>query len=422
MGDVHDERFVLHALRRDGSRVFARGSGCRLWDVDGKEYLDTMSGTAGTDMVGHCHPRVVAAVAEQMATLPTVNIFHSALPVGEFAARVAEVAPAGLDRTFLVAGGGEANELAIKLAMRITGRPSAIFLSNAYHGQTLATMTLSSALTGEPQVRWPGFRRVPSPDAYRAPDSLGEAIAALERELAVGDVAAVVMEVVQGPGGHVVFRREFYEAVQRACRAHGVLLAIDEIQTGFGRTGSMFACQLVGLEPDIIAVGKAIGGGVPIGAIIARGALIPDGLEREYWHIQTFMNQPLAAAAGIAVLDVIRDEGLVERAQALGAEATSFFKELGERYDVVGDVRGPGLFVGIDFVADRETKEPATEACAQAWEYALERGLVIHFGGSAGNVFKFKPPLTTPREDFDQMLELAQEVVAFIDARVHAAV
>jgi len=422
MNETIDERFVLHALRRDGSRVFARGSGARMWDTDGKEYLDTMSGTAGTAMVGHAHPRVAAAIAEQAAKLPSVNIFHSALPVGELAARIAEVAPAGLTRTFTVAGGGEANELAIKLAMRLTGRPAAVFLSNAYHGQTLATMTLSSSLTGDPLVRWPAFRRIPSPDAYRAPDSLDQAVEALERELAAGDVAALVMEVVQGPGGHVVFPRSFYDAIQRTCRAHDVLLVVDEIQTGFGRTGSMFASELVGLEPDILTVGKALGGGFPIGAIIVRGDRIPEGLEREYWHIQTFMNQPLVAAAGLAVLDVIRDEHLVERANQLGAEATARFRELADSHAVVGDVRGPGLFVGIDFVTDRESRDPATAACADAWEFALDRGLVIHFGGAASNVLKFKPPLITPHEDFERMLELVEEVVAFVDTRVAAAV
>jgi len=219
-----------------------------------------------------------------------------------------------------------------------------------------------------------------------------------------------------------VFPRGFYEAVQRTCRANGALLVVDEIQTGFGRTGRMFASELVGLEPDILTVGKALGGGFPIGAIIVRGDLIPEGLEREYWHIQTFMNQPLAAAAGIAVLDVIRDESLVERAGTLGAEATARFLELKENHVVIGDVRGPGLFVGIDFVTDRAAKHPATEACAEAWEFALDRGLIVHFGGSAANVLKFKPPVTTPPDEFERMLELIEEVVQFVDARVGAAV
>jgi 4-aminobutyrate aminotransferase-like enzyme len=165
-------------------------------------------------------------------------------------------------------------------------------------------------------------------------------------------------------------------------------------------------------------IGKALGGGVPIGVFIARKDLIPKDLESEAWHMLTFMNQPLAAAAGLAVLDIMEKEKLSDRARKLGAEATERFRDLARRYDVIGDVRGPGLFIGVDFVEDRHTKAPATAACRKAWEFALDHGLITQFGGFGGNVYKFKPPLTTPQADFDRMLEISDDVVAFIQQEV----
>jgi 4-aminobutyrate aminotransferase-like enzyme len=182
----------------------------------------------------------------------------------------------------------------------------------------------------------------------------------------------------------------------------------------------MWACDLFDVQPDILVAGKALGGGVPIGAFITRRDLIPEGLELESWHMLTFMNQPVAAAAALAVLDIVESEDLSGRARKLGGQATEFFRDLASRFDVIGDVRGPGLFIGIDFVEDREKKTPATAACRRAWDYALDRGLLTQFGGTAGNVLKFKPPLTTPQADFDRMLEIAGDVIAFIQKEVDA--
>ena len=226
------------------------------------------------------------------------------------------------------------------------------------------------------------------------------------------------MEVVQGPNGHVVFPREYYSEVQRVCREREALLIVDEIQTGVGRCGALWASDLFSLRPDILVAGKALGGGMPIGTFTVSKELVPEGLESEVWHMLTFMNQPLAAAAALAVLEIVEEEHLVERARSLGAEATARFRKLSERYEVIGDVRGPGLFIGIDFVEDRETKAPATAACRDAWEYALDRGLITQFGGIGGNVLKFKPPLTTPAEDFEKMLDTIEDVVAFIEQNV----
>ena len=426
-GDLEaaSERFVLHSLRRSRCVIFDRGENARLWDVDGNEYLDTMSGSAGPAMVGHANPRVADAIAAQMARLPTTNILHQSAPVIEYCRRLAGTTPPGLDKVALVAGGGDAVETALKLAMRVTGKTEVLSLHGAYHGMSLATMSLAgiapdrSWLPGA--VRWPTFRQVPNADTYRnplgdGPDAWQMSVRALENAIDGGyqQVAALVMEVVQGPNGHVLFPRPYYVEVQRLCHERGVLLIVDEIQTGMARCGAMWACDLFDVRPDVLVAGKAIGGGVPIGAVVARADLITDEIESDPWQILTFMNQPLAAAAGMAVLDIVEDERLVDRASAFGQRATSRFRELADRYEVIGDVRGPGLFVGVDYVRDRETKEPATEACASAWEYAIDHGLLCQFGGIGGNVLKFKPPLTTPEDDFERMLALVEDVTAFI--------
>ena len=422
-----DSRFVLHSLRRDPCLTLVRGENARVWDADGRMYLDTMSGSAGPAMVGHANPRVAEAVARQMAALPTTNILHQSDTLVAYCTRLAGLTPEGLTKIAVLAGGGEAIEAAVKLAMRVTGRTEVLSLHGAYHGMSLATMGLAgiagdrSWLPGA--VRWPTFRQVPNADTYRNPlgDGAWEAsVRALESALdgGYGQVAAFVMEIVQGPGGHVLFPPGYYQAVQRACRQRGVLLIVDEIQTGLARCGTTWACDLFGVRPDILVAGKALGGGVPIGVVAARADLIDEAIESEPWNILTFMNQPLAAAAGLAVLDIVAGERLAERAGELGARATERFRALAGRSAVIGDVRGPGLFVGIDYVLDAGTREPATAACADAWQYAARRGLLCQFGGIGGNVLKFKPPLTTPDDDFEQMLELVEDVTGFIEERV----
>jgi 4-aminobutyrate aminotransferase-like enzyme len=426
--------YVLHGIRREHSLIFERAQGSRLWDIHGKVYLDTMSGSAGPAMVGHAHPAVAEAVARQMAKLPSVNILHDAVPVIEFCAKLAEIAPEGLTKTFLCVGGGEAVEAAIKFAIRITGRTEVLSLTGAYHGMSLATM----GLTGMPALRkwmpgalrWPNFRQIPSADAYRPPlgDETGNwqaAVHALEADLdgaASGQVAALIIEIIQGPNGHTVFPAKYYQGIQRVCRERGVLLIVDEIQTGVARCGTMWACDLFDVQPDILVAGKALGGGVPIGVFITRKELVPDGLELDPWHMLTFMNQPLSAAAGLAVLEIVEKENLAQRARDLGAQATERFRQLARKYDVIGDVRGPGLFIGVDYVEDRATKAPATAACRKAWDFALDHGLISQFGGIASNVLKFKPPLTTPQPDFERMLEIVEETTAFIQREVEQQV
>jgi 2,2-dialkylglycine decarboxylase (pyruvate) len=426
------DRFVLHALRRERRLIFERGQGARLWDVDGKMYLDAISGTNGPAMVGHSHPAVTKAVSRQLELLPSTFIAHDSVPVVDFCRKMAEIAPDGLSKTFLCPGGGEAVEAALKLAIRVTGRTEVLSLHGAYHGMSLATM----GLAGIPAlrewfpggVRWPTFHQVPSGDAYRpqigshALDDESAAAHAVEAALdggTYGHVAALILELVQGPGGHVVYGPRYYRDVQEICRDREILLIVDEVQTGLARCGAMWACDLFNVQPDIVVVGKAFGGGFPFGAFVARPDLVDDQIESDPWHILTFMNQPLQAAAGGAVIDIVEHEDLITRARTLGEQAATRFDALADTYEVVGDVRGPGLFLGIDLVENRETKKPATAACREAWAWALDRGLITWFGG-AGNVLKFKPPLTTPENDFDHMLDLVEQTIEFVEHRVHA--
>jgi 2,2-dialkylglycine decarboxylase (pyruvate) len=424
------DRYVLGALRRDLRVVFTHARGCRMWDAAGNEYLDAVSGTNGPAMVGHAHPHVTEAVSAQLDRLPSTFLIHDSEPVIRFAERIDAISPVGPAKTFLCPGGGEAIETAVKLAMRLTGRAEVVSLHGAYHGMSLATMGLG----GLPALRewlpeglrWPSFQQAPLPDPYRPP--LGEGgwepvVRALEATLDAGTVhlpAAVLLELVQGPGGHVELPRGYASEVARICRERGVLLIVDEVQTGLGRCGTTWACDLHEVQPDIVAVGKAFGGGFPFGGVIARADLIDADVEASPWQILTFMNQPLQAAAGNAVLDIYEREGLAERADRLGAQARARFAEMAELYAVIGDVRGPGLFIGVDLVADRDSRAPATEACSAAWEHAMGLGLITWFGGAGGNVLKFKPPLTSSEAEIDTMLDRCEETIAFVERQVRS--
>jgi 2,2-dialkylglycine decarboxylase (pyruvate) len=368
-------------------------------------------------------------VSRQLSELSSTFLSHLSVTSVEFARRLAAVAPAGLTQSYLCPGGGEAVEAAIKLAMRITGRSEAIALQGSYHGMSLGMMSLG----GIPAlrewfpggVRWPTFYQVPGANPYRpafaGEEAWTESIRALEAALDGGTyhrVAAIALELVQGPGGHIELPHAYVADVQRICRERGILLIVDEVQTALGRCGTLWATDLYGVQPDMVTVGKAFGGGFPFGAVLTRPDLIDDAIERDPWNILTFQNQPLQAAAALAVLDIVQEERLDERARQLGEVARARFESMAERYQVIGDVRGPGLFIGVDLVLDREGKAPATEECTRAYSYALDQGLITWFGG-AGNVLKFKPPLTSSDEEVDEMLARCESVIAFVEREVH---
>jgi 4-aminobutyrate aminotransferase-like enzyme len=428
---------VLGNVRPQRQVVFTRASGSRMWDADGHEYLDGVSGTMGVAMVGHAHPKVTERLARQLAELPSHAFWHLSPPVIELAERLSAIAPTGPAKTYLCPGGGEGVDAAVKLAMAITGRTEVVSLHGAYHGMSLAGMSLGGLPAYREwfpgHTRWPGFQQVPSPDPYRpalsepgdwqtgdGPPDWRPAARALEATLDRGtyhNVAAVIFELVQGPGGHVALPPGYVTEVRRICDQRGILLIVDEVQTGIGRCGARWACDLYQLRPDIVVIGKAFGGGFPFGGVVARADLVTPEIEASPWHILTFGNQPLQAAAALAVLDIVEEEGLVERANVLGDRARQRLGELAGRYPVIGDVRGPGLFIGVDLVTYRESRAPATEACRAARDHALDLRLLTGFGGAA-NVLKLKPPLTISDADFAELLDRYEELIAFTDSAV----
>lgn len=424
-----ERAFLLHSLARppvDKRLIFVEGKGAILKDISGKEYIDGISGTNGPLLVGHSHPKVVQAVKDQVEKLSQHMTIFDNIPSIEAASKLHAIVPAEwkLGKTYFCPGGGEAVEVALKLIMKQTHKSEVISLHLSYHGLSLGTMSLGgmpwlrSFVAGG--IRWPGFHQIPNAYCYRCPYGLEhpgcglQCAAELENAIkygSSGSVAAFIMEPVQGPGGHIEFPDEYYREVRRICDDNGVLLIADEVQTGLGRCGAYFASQLHNLKPDVLILGKALGGGLPVGAVMFREDLTPPALEKETWHSLTFQNNPLVCAAASAVLDVIQQEKLPERAARLGKRFTQTFQELAEQHSIIGQVRGPGLFIGLELVKNRKTKEPAIQEAGQAVWSALDKGLIT-FTGGLGNVLKVKPPATITDEQADRLLHIMGEVVA----------
>jgi 4-aminobutyrate aminotransferase/(S)-3-amino-2-methylpropionate transaminase len=417
---------VLEELRRYVSRavpiylpaVIERAEGALLTDADGNTFIDLVGGV-GCLNVGHSHPRVVAAIEEQAARFTHTDVGVAPYEVYvTLARRLCALAPGTRPKkVILLNSGSEAVESAVKIARALTGRPALIAFEGAFHGRTYMSMSLTSKI--DPYKRnfgpfVPEVYRAPFADPYRSPepDATRWAMRGLENLLIThvqpDRVAAVVVEPVLGEGGFIVPPPDFLPELRALTRRHGMLLIVDEVQTGIGRTGRMFASEHTGTDPDLMIVAKSLAAGLPLSAVVGAADLMDAMPESSLGG--TYVGNPVACAAALAVLEVVEDEGLLARATMLGERMTARFRRLQERARLVGDVRGLGAMVAFELVRDRAAKTPAPDATAEIIHRAMGRGVLLLKAGVYNNVIRVLAPLVISDEQLEHALDVIDEV------------
>jgi 4-aminobutyrate aminotransferase / (S)-3-amino-2-methylpropionate transaminase / 5-aminovalerate transaminase len=389
--------------------VIDHGQGATLTDVDGNTFID-FTGGVGCLNVGHAHPRVVDAASEQAA-----KFFHTDFTIVPYetyvtlAERLVATMPiSGPAKAAFFNAGTEAIENAIKFARAYTKRPAVIAFEGGFHGRTLLSLTLTSKT--HPYKAGlgpfaPEVYRLPFAQDYRGP-STAEALAALERALvtnvAAENVAAIVIEPVQGEGGFVVAPHEFLEGIRRICDDNGIVLVVDEVQTGFGRTGKMWGIEHYDVEPDLVTVAKSIAAGLPLSGVIGKAEIMDAPGDSAIGG--TYVGNPVAQAAALAVLDVFDEESLVERAGQIGDTIRTRMQAWQQRFEAIGDIRGLGAMLAIELVHDRETKDPAPELASATVEEAAARGLLLLKSGIYSNCIRVLTPLVITDAELDEAL------------------
>ncbi|MEO8897295.1 MAG: aspartate aminotransferase family protein [Candidatus Dormibacter sp.] len=403
------ERFLryvnLSAVAGVEPIAIERGRGAELWDVDGRRYLDCFAGISVVS-TGHAHPRVVQAAREQMERFIHCGTYLYQVPVvGELAGRLADLTPGRLEKTFFSTSGAEAVEGAMRLARAFTGKSEFIALQTAFHGRTNATLAVTGNRKrkqhGGPYLGGVAFAPAPNPSRCRMCDGrcnlrCADAVEDVIDYQTAGSVAAFIAEPVLGEAGIVVPHPDYFRRVKEILDRHRILLIVDEVQTGFGRTGTMFAIEHFGVEPDIMTMAKGIASGFPLGGFIARPEIADSFQPGE--HLSTFGGNPVACAAALATLQVIDDERLCENSARLGEWLLGRLEGLAKRHQVIGEVRGRGLMVGVELVDDRQTMAPAPQLATRVRAACRERGLLIGVGGFFANVLRVQPPLVIDEE------------------------
>ena len=385
-----------------------------LFDETGKRYLDMFAGIV-TVSCGHCHPKIVAAIETQVETLQHATTIYLHPNIALLAKKLASKMPKGLDVTYFVNDGSEANDLAVSMARLFTGNTDVIALRNGYHGGSPSSMGLTSHNTWKfPIPGAVGIHHVVSPDPYRSPfsgspEEIATKSAAEVREIVrystPGKIAAFIAEPIQGVGGATHGAPNYLREAYAITREYGGLCIADEVQTGFGRTGDHYwGFENFGVVPDFVTMAKGIGNGVPLAAVTTRMEIAQALTQRI--HFNTFGGNPVCMAAGLAVLDVIDEEGLQENSRVLGKRLKDGLKKLSERHQLIGDVRGMGLMLGVELVRDRKTRQPAKQETLAVLESAREMGVLIGKGGLDGNVLRIKPPMCITAEDVDFTLDV----------------
>ncbi|PFJ52319.1 4-aminobutyrate--2-oxoglutarate transaminase [Bacillus nitratireducens] len=398
--------------------------GAIITDVDGNELID-FAGGIGMQNVGHCHPKVVKAIQDQVE-----SSIHSCFHVAPYesyitlAERLNELTPGDFKKkTMFANSGAEAVENAVKIARKATGRSAIVSFERAYHGRTLLTMSLTSKVKPYKHGFGPFASEVyklPYPYYYRADEGLTQEevdtqiLAYFERfmleEVASDNIAAIILEPLQGEGGFIVPTTTFMQGVRNICDKYGIIMIADEIQTGFARTGSLFAMDHFGVAPDLMTFSKSIAAGMPLSAITGRADLMDAPGPGQLGG--TFSGSPAACAAALAVLDVIEEENLVNRAVEIGERMMEVFNSWKEKYELIGDVRGLGAMTAIELVKNKETKEPAAEEVKAIMKETHSKGVITISAGIYSNVLRFLPPLVITDEQLEEGLTILEAAIA----------
>lgn len=421
-----DGQVVSPSYTRDYPFVIARGEGATLEDVDGNVFLDCAAGIA-VNSTGHAHPTVVAAIVDQahkfLHMSGTDFYYEPQVRLGEDLAATAPM-PTPV-RTFFANSGTEANEAAIKLARYHSKRFGILGFLGSFHGRTLGSLSLTSSRAIQRRgfgPMAPGTFHAPYANCYRCPVGLtpdrcgAECLEFLEEQILVhlispDDVAAILVEPIQGEGGYVVPARAFHERLRALTTQHGMLLMVDEVQSGMGRTGKMWAIEHFGVQPDVVTAAKGIASGLPLGVTIAKADVMawPPGA-----HASTFGGNPVSCAAAIATIGLLRD-ALVKNAAEVGDHLQQGLRSLMDKHPIIGDVRGKGLMVGVELVRDRTTKERATTERNAVVEEAFRRGMLIL--GAGRNAVRFSPPLVLTKAQADTAVAIFDQALTAVTAK-----
>ncbi len=422
-----DSSLIMQSFARWYPLVVKSAEGSVIEDVDGNLYIDMNSGLVVTN-VGHRHPRVVEAVKRQVEKLVHYSLTDFYYEEAVAAAReLVRIAPVDGGKVFYTNSGAESIEAVLKISRgHFRGsRPYVIAFLGAFHGRTYGAMSLTASKPVQrkgfsPLV--PGIIHVPYPYPYRCPfrtetpEECGDAVLSYIEEWILGkmvdpsEVSLIIAEPIQGEGGYVVPPDNFWPGLRKLADKHGILLASDEVQAGFGRTGKWFAIEHWNVKPDLVAMAKGIANGLPLGAVVGRREVmdLPPGS-----HANTFGGNPVSLAAFRAVVKTIEEEKLLDRATRLGEEIIKFFNDLASEVSLIGDVRGKGLMIGVELVRDRETKEPAKRELAEFMVRSFKKGVLVI--GAGVSTIRIAPPLTIPEEHLWRALEIIAGVLKDVD-------
>jgi len=417
------EDFLIRYAHDFAPFIVARASGSWLETTDGQRILDFTSGQI-CSTIGHNHQQLVEAVKRSLEDVMHLNSWMLSEPVLALAERLVGLVGPSLNKVILVNTGGEANEVALRLAKMHTGRFEIVGLTRSWHGLQAgaASLNLAGGHAGYGPMM-PGTLALPAPYAYRCPIrhcngtcdcSCLEASFEVIDQQSVGSLCAAIAEPVLSAGGVIVPPPDYFRRLRALCDDHDMLLIIDEAQTGFGRLGAMFGYELYGIEPDILSVSKTLGGGIPVAATLTTAAIESDCYNKGFVHITSHVSDPLPAAAGLAVIEVIEKEGLVEQARQRGEYLMARLQELQQRHEQIGDVRGKGLLVGIELVEDRVKKTPADALALAVGDECIRRGLSMNIVRSAGglpNCFRMAPPLSVTEEEIDIAVQIMDDAL-----------